>query len=213
MSSISSTHFLSKKRIRISFGKVPCSKNIPDLMKVQKDSYDFFLQPNLNGKKREDHGLENVLSSVFRIDDPDGRSRLEFVKYSIGEAKYDPLECIQRNVNYSAPLKVTLRLIIWDQENNKEIKGIKEQDVFLADVPLMTNDSTFIINGAQRVVVSQLHRSPGAFYTHDDGKTSTSGKTLYSARIVPYRGSWLDLEFDTKDILYFLLKHNTYLVV
>ena len=203
MSLISSTHFLSKKRIRISFGRVPCSKNIPDLMKVQKDSYDSFLQPHLNGRNREDRGLENVLSSIFQIDDPDGRSRLEFVKYSIGEPKYEPLECIQRNVNYSAPLKVTLRLIIWDQENHKEIKGIKEQDVFLADVPLMTNDSTFIINGAQRVVVSQLHRSPGVFYTHDDGKTSASRKTLYSARVVPYRGSWLDLEFDTKDILYF----------
>mgnify|MGYP006073973557 CR=1 FL=1 len=202
---MSSIHFFSKKRVRLSFGKVPCSKNIPDLMKVQKDSYDHFLQPLFEGSCRKNQGLQNVLNSVFQVNDPDGRARMEFVSYSIGEAKYDPGESIQRGVNYSAPLKVVLRLIIWDQDQagNKEIKGIKEQEVFLADVPLMTDDGTFVINGAQRVVVSQLHRSPGVFYTHDDGKTSASGKLLYSARVIPYRGSWLDLEFDIKDILHF----------
>ena len=202
---MSSIHFLTKNRLRISFGKIPCSKNIPDLMKVQKDSYDRFLQPRFDGGQRHKQGLEAVLNAVFQVDDPDDRARLEFVDYSIGDPKYSPKECIHRGVTYAAPLKVTLRLIVWDHEHegSKEIKGIKEQKVMLADVPLMTDDGTFIINGAQRVVVSQLHRSPGVFYSHDEGKSSASGKLLYSARVIPYRGSWLDLEFDIKDILYF----------
>jgi DNA-directed RNA polymerase subunit beta len=198
--------YLSKRRIRCSFGKISNNVTIPNLIKVQKQSYEEFLQLNISRESRKSQGLEEVLASVFQVDDPEGKSKLEYVSYKLGEPKYEPDECIQRGVNYASPLRVTLRLIVWDtdvESDVKEIKGIKEQEVYIGDIPLMTDKGTFIINGAQRVVVSQLHRSPGVFYTHDGGKDSSSGKYLYSARIIPYRGSWIDFEFDTKDILYF----------
>lgn len=197
--------YLSKQRIRYSFGKISNNVCIPNLIKVQKKSYEDFLQLNTDVRSREVKGLEEVLQSVFCVNDSEGKARLEYENYSLGEAKYTPEECIKRGVNYASPLRVKLRLILWDLESSqsREIKGIKEQEVYLGDIPLMTDNGTFIINGAQRVIVSQLHRSPGVFYTHDEGKHSTSGKYIYSARIIPYRGSWIDFEFDTKDIVYF----------
>jgi DNA-directed RNA polymerase subunit beta len=183
-------------------------------MKVQKHSYDEFLQPNLASEERKNQGLESVLRSIFQIENPDTGVRLEYVSYSVGEPKYEPEESIKRGVNYSASLTVRLRLITWDREECEEME-IKEQEVPLTDVPLMTDSGTFIINGAQRVVVSQLHRSPGVFYANDEGKTLTSSKLLYSARVIPYRGSWLDLEFNRKDFLYFRIdrKKKKYVTV
>ena len=198
--------YLSKRRIRYSFGKISSNVRIPNLIKVQKKSYEDFLQLNISVDSRKKQGLEEVLRSVFQVNDSEDKARLEYINYSLGEPKYTPDECIQRGVNYASSLKANLRLILWDNETEseiKEIKGIKEQEVYLGDIPLMTDKGTFIINGAQRVIVSQLHRSPGVFYTHDGGKNSSSGKYIYSARIIPYRGSWIDFEFDTKDILYF----------
>jgi DNA-directed RNA polymerase subunit beta len=195
-----------KKRLRKVFGNNISVAEIPNLIQVQKNSYESFLQLNTNPETRENVGLENAFKSIFPISDYDGRATIEYVKYELDNPKYDVEECIQRGVNYAAPLRVTLRLIVWDIDEAagiKEIKGIKEQDVYMGEVPLMTHSGTFIINGAERVVVSQMHRSPGVFYDHDNGKTHTSGKYLYSSRVIPYRGSWLDLEFDVKDILYF----------
>ncbi len=198
--------YLSKRRIRYSFGKISSNIDAPDLVKIQKESYEKFLQSNIPKEERKNQGLEKVLRSVFQVYDPEGSGKLEYVSYTLGTPKYTPRECIQRGVNYAAALKVVLRLIIWDCETDsdtKEIKSIKEQEVHMGDIPLMTDRGMFIINGAQRVVVSQLHRSPGVFYTHDKGKNSISGKYIYSARIIPDRGSWIDFEFDIKDVLYF----------
>ena len=198
--------YLSKRRIRYSFGKISSNVSIPNLIKVQKKSYEEFLQLDISRDNRQKQGLEEVLQSVFQVSDAEGKAKLEYINYDLGEPKYTPEECIQRGVNYASPLKVSLRLILWDCDTEletKEIKGIKEQEVYIGDIPLMTDKGTFIINGAQRVIVSQLHRSPGVFYTHDEGKNSSSGKYIYSARIIPYRGSWIDFEFDTKDILHF----------
>jgi DNA-directed RNA polymerase subunit beta len=197
----------TKKRMRSSFGQIQSVASIPNLIQVQKKSYESFLQSEvLNAAKRENIGLENVFKSIFPISDYDGKATIEYVKYDLDTPKYDVEECIQRGVNFAAPLKVTLRLIVWDineEDGTKEIKGIKEQEVYMGEVPLMTASGTFIINGAERVIVSQMHRSPGVFYDHDGGKNHSSGKYLYSARIIPYRGSWLDFEFDVKDILFF----------
>ena len=198
--------YLSKRRIRYSFGKVSCNIDVPNLINIQKQSYEKFLQSNTPREERKNRGLENILRSVFQVYDPDGRAKLEYVSYTLGTPKYTPEECTQRSVNYAAALKVVLRLIIWDDENDsgtKEIRGIKEEEVHLCDIPLMTDNAAFIINGVQRIVVSQLHRSPSVFYTHDKGKNSISGKYIYSARIIPHKGSWVDIEFDVKDILYF----------
>ena len=198
--------YLSKRRIRYSFGKISSNVSIPNLIKVQKRSYEEFLQLNVSQDNRKKQGLEEVLQSVFQLSDVEGKAKLEYIHYNLGDPKYTPEECIQRGVNYASPLRVSLRLILWDcdlESESKEIKGIKEQEVYMGDIPLMTDKGTFIINGAQRVVVSQLHRSPGVFYSHDEGKNSSSRKFIYSARIIPYRGSWIDFEFDTKDILYF----------
>lgn len=200
------TSLTAKKRIRKFFGKVKTVAEIPNLIQVQKASYESFLQLELLPHQREDKGLESVFKSVFPISDYEGQATLEYVKYELEEPKYSEEECGQRGVNYAASLKVTLRLIVWDIEEEagtKEIKGIKEQSVYMGEIPLMTARGTFIINGAERVIVSQMHRSPGVFYFHDGGKTHTSGKYLYYARIIPYRGSWLDIEFDVKDLLYF----------
>ncbi len=200
------SRYLSKNRVRYSFGKVVGNVSIPNLIKVQRDSYEDFLQISTPSDARKSQGLQNVLREVFSIDDLDKKAALEYIGYNLESPRYEPDECMKRGVSYSSLLKIDLRLVIWDidQETGvKEMVGIKEQEVHLCDVPLMTDQGTFIINGAQRVIVSQLHRSPGVFYTHDDGKSVASGKFLYSARIIPYRGSWLDFEFDAKDILYF----------
>lgn len=196
----------AKKRIRKYFGKIKSVAKIPNLIQVQKASYEEFLQSELLATQRECKGLESVFRSIFPVSDYDGQATLEYVKYDLDRPKYDVEECIQRGVNYAAPLRVTLRLIVWENDEEagiKEIRGIKEQEVYMGEVPLMTDRGTFIINGAERVIVSQMHRSPGVFYFHDGGKTHVSGKYLYYARIIPYRGSWLDIEFDAKDLLYF----------
>lgn len=193
-------------RKRVMYGVRKAVAKIPNLIYEQRRSYDAFLQLDVNPKERKNLGLQNVLSTIFPISDTDGSATVEFVKYEVEKPKYEVSECIQRSVNYSAALRVTLRLIVWDIDEDtgtREIKGIKEQDVYMAEIPMMTQSGTFIINGAERVIVSQMHRSPGVFYDHDSGKTQSSGKYIYSARIIPYRGSWLDFEFDSKDILYF----------
>ena len=201
--------FTTRKRMRSFFGRTHSDLPVPNLIKVQKGSYEKFLQYHTKSSTRVKAGLEEVFSSHFPIRDHTGeRAAIEYVSYHFDPPKYDVQESMQRGVNYAAPLRVTLRLIIWDEDSGeddkpKEIKSIKEQDVFLGEVPLMTGRGTFVINGAERVIVSQVHRSPGAFYSHDRGKTHSSGKYLYNARVIPYRGSWLDFEFDTKDILFF----------
>ncbi|MCC2646506.1 MAG: rpoB [Rickettsiaceae bacterium] len=209
--------FSAHSRIRKNFGKIQLVASMPNLIEVQKTSYDTnFLQINVPVEQRENRGLQSVLSSMFPIQDPTGTATLEFLKYEFDNPKYDVEECLQRGLSFAAPLKVTLRLIVWDIDEDtgsKEIKGIKEQEVYMGDIPLMTKDGTFIINGTERVVVSQMHRSPGVFFDHDKGKTHSSGKYLYSARIIPYRGSWLDLEFDNKDIIYFRIDRKRKLYV
>ncbi len=197
---------LSRKRIRKSFGKISAVAALPNLIEVQKNSYDKFLQIYAKPEERTDTGLQRVLRSIFPINDFAGAATLEFVRYEFDNPKYDVDECIKRGISFSAPLRVTLRLIIWevDEETGaREIKGIKEQDVYIGDIPLMTSNGTFVINGTERVIVSQMHRSPGVFFDHDHGKSHSSGKYLYSARVIPYRGSWLDFEFDAKDFVYF----------
>ncbi|WP_341763776.1 DNA-directed RNA polymerase subunit beta [Candidatus Tisiphia endosymbiont of Beris chalybata] len=205
------------KRIRKNFGHINLVASIPNLIEVQKNSYEKgFLQFGIKYIDRENKGLQSVLSSIFPIHDPSNTAYLEFAKYEFDNPKYDVEECTQRGLSYAAPLKVTLRLSIWDIDEDtgaKEIKGIKEQEVYMGDIPLMTKNGTFIINGTERVVVSQMHRSPGVFFYHDDGKIHSSGKFLYSARIIPYRGSWLDFEFDAKDIIYFRIDRKRKLYV
>jgi len=177
---------------------------MPNLIEVQKFSYELFLQRFVSGKDRLDKGLENVFRSVFPISDFSDTSTIEYISYSFDEPKFDTDECIQRGLTYAAPLKVTLRLIVFDVDEEtqaKSVKDVKEQDVYMSDLPLMTENGTFIINGTERVVVSQMHRSPGVFFDHDRGKTHSSGKILFAARIIPYRGSWMDFEFDPKDIV------------
>jgi DNA-directed RNA polymerase subunit beta len=195
------------KRVRKYFGAINLVASIPNLIAVQKNSYEKnFLQLDVADTERKNKGLQAVLKSIFPITDPNNISTLEFVKYALDHPKYDVEECSQRGLTYSAPLKITLRLSVWEIDEDtglREIKGIKEQEVYMGDIPLMTKNGTFIVNGTERVVVSQMHRSPGAFFDHDHGKSHSSGKYLYSARIIPYRGSWLDLEFDAKDLLYF----------
>jgi DNA-directed RNA polymerase subunit beta len=197
--------FTSKKRIRKSFGKIASATTLPNLIEVQKNSYEQFLQMFVPVKDRRSTGLHAVFKSVFPIKDFSETSTLEYVRYEFDKPKYDVDECRQRGINFAAPLRVTLRLIVWlvDEDTGaREIKDIKEQDVYMSDIPLMTDNGTFVINGTERVIVSQMHRSPGVFFDHDHGKTHSSGKFLYSARIIPYRGSWLDFEFDAKDIVY-----------
>ncbi|NBX02945.1 MAG: DNA-directed RNA polymerase subunit beta, partial [Alphaproteobacteria bacterium] len=196
--------FTARKRIRKSFGRIETITSMPNLIEVQKNSYDQFLQINIPAEKRTNTGLQAVFKSVFPIKDFAETSTLEFVRFNFDQPKYDVDECRSRGINFSAPLRVTLRLIVWivDEDTGaREIKDIKEQDVYMGDIPLMTDNGTFIINGTERVIVSQMHRSPGVFFDHDKGKTHSSGKFLYSARIIPYRGSWLDFEFDAKDLV------------
>ncbi|MBE8718657.1 DNA-directed RNA polymerase subunit beta [Cellvibrio polysaccharolyticus] len=195
--------YTEKKRIRKDFGKLPHVMDVPYLLAIQLDSYRKFTQADLAAGKREDVGLHAAFRSVFPIVSYSGNAALEYVSYNLGKAAFDVNECILRGVTYAVPLRVKVRLIIYDRESsNKAIKDIKEQEVYMGEIPLMTDNGTFVINGTERVIVSQLHRSPGVFFDHDKGKTHSSGKLLYSARIIPYRGSWLDFEFDPKDLLY-----------
>ncbi len=199
-----SRSFAERKRFRKTFGKIPEIAPVPNLIEVQRTSYESFLQMYTPPADRKDFGLQTVLRSVFPIIDFSGRAQLEFVRYELGSPKYDVEECRQRDMTYAAPLKVTLRLVVWDLDADtgaRSVRDIKEQDVYLGDVPLMTETGTFVINGTERVIVSQMHRSPGVFFDHDDGKTHASGKFLFAARVIPYRGSWLDIEFDPRDLI------------
>jgi DNA-directed RNA polymerase subunit beta len=197
--------FTGRKRVRKFFGKIEEVAEMPNLIEVQKASYDQFLLIQEPKGGRPDEGLQAVFHSVFPINDFSNTSQLEFVKYEFEPPKYDVDECRQRGMTYAAPLKVTLRLIVFDVDEEtgaKSVKDIKEQDVYMGDIPLMTSNGTFVVNGTERVIVSQMHRSPGVFFDHDKGKTHSSGKLLFAARIIPYRGSWLDIEFDAKDIVF-----------
>src|SRR5215203_5227798 len=194
----------SNFRVRKNLGRVRRIVDVPNLIDIQKSSYDKFLQSTIPQNEREEFGLQAVFRSVFPIKDFNGTSELVFVSYNLEPPKYDVDECRQRGMTFSAPIKVTNQLMIYDTRDGGEriVRDIKEQEVYFGELPLMTETGTFIINGTERVVVSQLHRSPGVFFDHDKGKTHSSGKLLYSARVIPYRGSWLDFEFDHKDILY-----------
>src|SRR5437867_3565394 len=197
--------FTGRKRVRKFFGKIQEVAEMPNLIEVQKASYDQFLQIAEPQGGRPDEGLQTVFKSVFPISDFANTALLEFVKYEFEPPKYDVEECRQRGMTFAAPLKVTLRLIVFDVDPDtgaKSVKDIKEQDVYMGDMPWMTMNGTFIVNGTERVIVSQMHRSPGVFFDHDKGKSHSSGKLLFAARIIPYRGSWLDIEFDAKDIIY-----------
>ncbi|MEE2956855.1 MAG: DNA-directed RNA polymerase subunit beta [Pseudomonadota bacterium] len=200
-----SKSFTQRKRIRKTFGRIKEITQMPNLIEVQKASYDSFLQINIAPENRTNSGLQAVFKSVFPITAFSENGMLEFVKFELEKPKYDVDECQQRGMTYAAPLKLTLRLIVFDIEEetgNRSVRDIKQQDVYMGDMPLMTDNGTFVINGTERVIVSQMHRSPGVFYDHDQGKTHSSGKFLFAARIIPYRGSWLDFEFDAKDLVY-----------
>ncbi|MGB0660962.1 MAG: DNA-directed RNA polymerase subunit beta [Mangrovicoccus sp.] len=197
--------FLGQKRLRKYYGRIREVLDLPDLIGVQKSSYDLFLRSGDSETPLDGEGIMGVFQSVFPIKDFNETAILEFVKYELEKPKYDVEECQQRDMTYSAPLKVTLRLIVFDVDEDtgaKSVKDIKEQDVFMGDMPLMTPNGTFVVNGTERVIVSQMHRSPGVFFDHDKGKTHASGKLLFACRIIPYRGSWLDFEFDAKDIVF-----------
>ncbi|UZE95839.1 DNA-directed RNA polymerase subunit beta [Alkalimarinus alittae] len=195
--------YTEKKRIRKEFGTLPTVMDVPYLLSIQMDSYRGFLQKDAEPGAKEDLGLHAAFKSVFPILSFSGNAALEYVSYRLGEPAFDVKECQLRGVTYAAPLRVKVRLIIYDKESaNKAIKDIKEQEVYMGEMPLMTDNGTFVINGTERVIVSQLHRSPGVFFDHDKGKTHSSGKLLYSARVIPYRGSWLDFEFDPKDAVF-----------
>jgi len=205
VTSIMATTFLGQKRLRRYYGKIREVLEMPNLIEVQKSSYDLFLNSGNGPAPAEGEGIMGVFQSVFPIKDFNETSVLEFVKYELEKPKYDVEECMQRDMTYAAPLKVTLRLIVFDVDEDtgaKSVKDIKEQDVFMGDMPLMTPNGTFVVNGTERVIVSQMHRSPGVFFDHDKGKTHSSGKLLFACRIIPYRGSWLDFEFDAKDIVF-----------
>jgi DNA-directed RNA polymerase subunit beta len=197
--------FTGRKRVRKTFGRIREVTEMPNLIEVQRSSYEKFLQMDVRPEERVIAGLEEVFRSVFPIRDFSDRAELDFVRYELEQPKYDVDECQQRGMNYAAPLKVTLRLSVFDVDEEtglRSIRDIKEQDVYMVDMPLMTSNGTFVINGTERVIVSQMHRSPGVFFDHDKGKTHASGKYLFAARVIPYRGSWLDFEFDAKDHLY-----------
>ena len=200
--------FTEKKSIRRNFGKLSESLSIPNLIEVQKNSYNEFLKSkSLTDQLSElSKGIDKVFKSIFPVEDGTDKSTLEYISYKLEKPKFDVLECRHRSLTYSAPLKANLRLVVYDidaEKNTKQILSAKEQEVFIGDLPLMTPSGTFVVNGVERVVVNQMHRSPGVFFDHDKGKTHSSGKLLFNCRIIPGRGSWLDFEFDPKDILYF----------
>src|ERR1700727_3109129 len=194
----------SNFRIRKNLGRISRVIDVPNLIDIQKSSYDKFLQTNVPPGERVEVGLQAVFRSVFPIKDFNGTSELVFVSYNLEKPKYDVEECRQRGMTFAAPIKVTTQLMIYDPREGGEriVRDIKEQEVYFGEIPLMTETGTFVINGTERVVVSQLHRSPGVFFDHDKGKTHSSGKLLSSARVIPYRGSWLDFEFDPKDSIF-----------
>lgn len=197
--------FTGRKRVRRNFGRIEEVAQMPNLIEVQRNSYEQFQQKDILAQDREMRGLQEVFTSVFPIKDFGDKAEIDFVKYEFEEPKYDVDECLQRGMTYAAPLRVTLRLSVFDVDADsglRSIRDIKEQDVYMVDMPLMTDNGTFVINGTERVIVSQMHRSPGVFFDHDNGKTHVSGKYLFSARVIPYRGSWLDFEFDAKDLMY-----------
>ena len=194
--------FTEKKRIRKDFGKLPKVMEVPYLLAIQLDSYRKFLQQDKSAEERLDQGLEAAFRSVFPISSYSGNAALEYAGYEFGKPVFDVKECTVRGTTYAAPLRVRIRLVIYDKESSGAIKDIREQQVYMGEMPLMTENGTFVINGTERVIVSQLHRSPGVFFDHDKGKTHSSGKLLYSARVIPYRGSWLDFEFDAKDSVF-----------
>ncbi|MDH3342721.1 MAG: DNA-directed RNA polymerase subunit beta, partial [Gammaproteobacteria bacterium] len=196
--------FTDKKRFRKDFGKRPPILDVPYLLSMQIDSFRKFLQSDVTADNRTSVGLEGAFSSVFPIISYSTHVRLEYVSYKLGKPAFDVKECQLRGMTYAAPLRVVLRLVIYDKESKKRVtpKEVKEQEVYMGEMPLMTDNGTFVINGTERVIVSQLHRSPGVLFDHDKGKTHSSGKILYSARVIPYRGSWLDFEFDPKDNVY-----------
>src|SRR5699024_1580289 len=194
--------FTEKKRVRKNFGKLPQVMSVPYLLAIQLSSYRSFLQQDKSSDQRDPIGLEAAFKSVFPISSYSGNAALEYASYELGKPVFDVKECIQRGATYAAPLRVGIRLVIYDRESSGAIKDIREQEVYMGEIPLMTENGTFVINGTERVIVSQLHRSPGVFYDHDKGKTHSSGKLLYSGRVIPYRGSWLDFEFDPKDLVF-----------
>ncbi len=197
--------YTERKRARKNFGKIPFVTEMPNLIEVQKSSYDKFVRQGASDKERLGSGLERVLQSIFPIQDFSNTSSLQYIKYILDEPKYDVEECHQRGMTFSAPLRVTLQLVVFEVDPDTEARSvldIKEQDVYMGDLPMMTDNGTFIVNGTERVVVSQMHRSPGVFFDHDRGKTHSSGKFLFSSRVIPYRGSWLDFEFDGKDLVF-----------
>src|SRR6202142_4240103 len=192
-----------KKRIRKSFAKRAAVLNVPFLLATQLDSFTAFLQAAVPAERRKNEGLQAAFTSIFPIESHSKNARLDFVSYSLGQPPFDVKECQQRGLTYAAPLRVKVRLTIMDREASKPtVKEVKEQEVYMGELPLMTDNGSFVINGTERVIVSQLHRSPGVFFEHDRGKTHSSGKLLFSARIIPYRGSWLDFEFDPKDCVF-----------
>src|SRR5215813_11908856 len=196
--------FTEKKRIRKSFAKRASVLQVPFLLATQIDSYASFLQSPVSAEQRKNQGLQAAFTSIFPIVSHSGNARLEFVSYQLGVPPFDVKECQQRGLTYASPLRAKVRLTIMDREASKPtVKEVKEQEVYMGEIPLMTTTGSFIINGTERVIVSQLHRSPGVFFEHDRGKTHSSGKLLFSARVIPYRGSWLDFEFDPKDIVFF----------
>ncbi|PLX40580.1 MAG: DNA-directed RNA polymerase subunit beta [Deltaproteobacteria bacterium] len=193
------------RRPRLKFSSIGKVVEIPNLIEVQKESYDRFLQADVAAEKRRDVGLQKVFQSVFPIKDFAETASLEFVKYELGEPKYDVEECTERGMTFACPVKVTVRLVVWDVDEEggaQSVRDVKEQEVYFGEIPVMTKNGTFVINGTERVIVNQLHRSPGVFFSHDEGKRHSSGKYLYSARVIPYRGSWLDFEFNHKDLLF-----------
>src|SRR5690606_973373 len=195
--------YTEKKRIRKDFGKLQQVMELPPLLAIQLDSYRKFTQLGVPASERLEAGLHAAFKSVFPIVSFSGNAALEYVDYTLGKPLFDEEDCKLRSVTFAVPLRVRVRLVIYDKESsNKAIKDIKEQEVYMGEIPLMTDHGTFIINGTERVIVSQLHRSPGVFFDHDKGKTHSSGKVLYNARVIPYRGSWLDFEFDPKDQLF-----------
>jgi DNA-directed RNA polymerase subunit beta len=200
-----SDRLLANKRIRKNFGKIQKIVDIPDLIGMQRESFQRFLQMDIAHEKRRDIGLQAVFKSVFPIKDFTGSASLEFVSYRFGEVKHGIEECIHRGMTYEIPVRITARLVVYDIDVDtgvSNIRDIKEQEIYFGTIPLMTDKGTFIINGTERVVVSQLHRSSGVFFDHDKGKSHSSGKIIYSSRIIPVRGSWIDMEIDPKDIVY-----------
>src|SRR5262252_1403735 len=196
--------FTEKKRIRKSFAKRPAVQSVPFLLATQLEPYMQFLQADTPSLQRKPEGLQAAFHSIFPISSHNGMARLEFNGFNLGDPPFDVKECQQRGLTYASPLRAKVRLVIMDREATKPtIKEVKEQEVYMGEIPLMTTTGSFVINGTERVIVSQLHRSPGVFFEHDRGKTHSSGKLLFSARIIPYRGSWLDFEFDPKDYVYF----------